>query len=201
MSSVVIAGDTSGSITLQAPSVAGTTTLTLPATTGTVVTTNTMPAGTILQVISTTKTDVFSTSSTSWTDWTGMSATITPKSSTSKILVMMTSGVANAASNSFQYVKLQRNGSDIALGDSSGSATRCWIDAALQNSAGYDIRLKPLTGTFLDSPATTSAVTYKLQVILTNGSATPAYFGRTATTVDANRSSIPSTLTLMEVAV
>lgn len=39
MSSVVIAGDTSGSITLQAPSVAGTTTLTLPATSGTVITT------------------------------------------------------------------------------------------------------------------------------------------------------------------
>jgi hypothetical protein len=34
MSSIVIAGDTSGSITLQAPLVAGTNTVTLPATTG-----------------------------------------------------------------------------------------------------------------------------------------------------------------------
>ena len=40
MSSVIIAGDTSGSITLAAPSVAGTTTLTLPSTSGTVVTTS-----------------------------------------------------------------------------------------------------------------------------------------------------------------
>lgn len=39
MSSVVIAGDTSGSVTLAAPSVAGTTTLTLPATSGTILTT------------------------------------------------------------------------------------------------------------------------------------------------------------------
>ena len=38
MSSVVISGDTSGSVTLQAPAVAGTTTLTLPATSGTVIT-------------------------------------------------------------------------------------------------------------------------------------------------------------------
>lgn len=38
MSSVVIAGNTSGSVTLAAPDVAGTTTLTLPATSGTVVT-------------------------------------------------------------------------------------------------------------------------------------------------------------------
>lgn len=35
MASVVIAGDTSGQVTLAAPAVAGTTTLTLPATTGT----------------------------------------------------------------------------------------------------------------------------------------------------------------------
>lgn len=40
MSSVVIAGDVSGSVTLQAPSAAGTTTLTLPATSGTVLITN-----------------------------------------------------------------------------------------------------------------------------------------------------------------
>lgn len=39
MSSIVIAGDTSGSVTLQAPAVAGTTTLTLPSTSGTVLTT------------------------------------------------------------------------------------------------------------------------------------------------------------------
>lgn len=39
MSSVVIAGDTSGTVTLSAPSVAGTTTLTLPSTSGTVLTT------------------------------------------------------------------------------------------------------------------------------------------------------------------
>lgn len=41
MSSVVISGDVSGSVTLQAPSAAGTTVLTLPATSGTVVTTAT----------------------------------------------------------------------------------------------------------------------------------------------------------------
>jgi hypothetical protein len=41
MSSVIIAGDTSGTVTLAAPAVAGTTTLTLPATTGTVVTKDT----------------------------------------------------------------------------------------------------------------------------------------------------------------
>ena len=44
MSSVVISGDTSGSITLQAPAVAGSNTFTLPAATGTVMVSGNMPA-------------------------------------------------------------------------------------------------------------------------------------------------------------
>ena len=44
MSTIVISGDTSGSITLQAPAVSGTTTLTLPAATGTVMVSGNMPA-------------------------------------------------------------------------------------------------------------------------------------------------------------
>ena len=53
MSSVVIAGDTSGSITLQAPAAAGSTTLTLPATSGTVLTSaSTIPATSVTGVLS-----------------------------------------------------------------------------------------------------------------------------------------------------
>ena len=126
-----------------------------------------------------------------------MSVTITPSSATSKILVTLTSGVSNDTSNNFQYVKLVRGVTDIALGDAAGSATRCWIDGAMATQSFGEITLKSLTGSFLDSPATTSATTYKLQVIRTlNGT---AYFGRTAITGDANRSSIPSVLTVMEV--
>jgi hypothetical protein len=44
MSSIVVAGDTSGTITLQAPAVAGSTVLTLPATSGTVMVSGNMPA-------------------------------------------------------------------------------------------------------------------------------------------------------------
>ena len=44
MSAIVVAGDTSGSVTLQAPAVSGTTVLTLPATTGTVALTSNIPA-------------------------------------------------------------------------------------------------------------------------------------------------------------
>lgn len=155
-------------------------------------------AGQVLQVVQTYLPSSFSTSSSSWTDWTGMTATITPKFSTSKILVTLTSGSSNNTQDSFQYVKLVRNGTDIALGDVAGSATRCWIDASQQQAGAVNVWQKGLSGTYLDSPSTTSAVTYKLQVIVTRIGT--AYFGRTADVADANRSSSPSVLTLMEIA-
>jgi hypothetical protein len=46
MASIVVAGDTSGTVTLAAPAVSGTTTLTLPTTSGTVITTGSTFAGT-----------------------------------------------------------------------------------------------------------------------------------------------------------
>ena len=51
MSSVVISGDTSGAITLAAPSVAGTNTITLPASTGTVLTSGSPQSGGVIQVV------------------------------------------------------------------------------------------------------------------------------------------------------
>jgi len=97
MASVVTTGDTSGSITLAAPAVAGTSTITLPANTGTVITTASsgqsipkaaLPTGSVLQVVSATKTDTLSTTSTGWLDVTGLSVSITPISSSSKIMVI-----------------------------------------------------------------------------------------------------------------
>jgi hypothetical protein len=155
-------------------------------------------AGNVLQVVQTYLPSSFSTSSTSWTDWTGMTATITPKFSTSKILVTLTSSVSNNTQDTFQFVKLVRGSTDIALGNAAGSATRCWIDGSQQNAGSTNVWQKGLAGTFLDSPSTTSATTYKLQVIVTR--AGTAYFGQTAETSDANRSATSSSLTLMEIA-
>lgn len=155
--------------------------------------------GTILQVKQTVLTGYFTTASASWVNWTGMEVSITPKFSTSKILVTFTSESSNDTSNSFQYVKLTRNGAETgALGDASGYATRCWIDGAQQQAGTVSVWAKPLVGTYLDFPATTSSLTYQIQVIRTaNGT---AYFGRTANVDDQNRSSIPSVLTVMEIA-
>jgi hypothetical protein len=82
MSSVSIAGDTSGSILLQAPAVAGSSTITLPTTGGTIRTTTT--PGTILQVVSTADPVQRQTSNSSMTA-SGCLVTITPTSATSNI--------------------------------------------------------------------------------------------------------------------
>ena len=162
MSSVVIAGNTSGSVTLSAPDVAGTTTLTLPSTSGTVVTTNTLPAGSVLQVVQTVKTDTFSTTTAaSWVDITGMSVTITPSSSSNKILVMFNCEISN--NNTIIYSKLVRNSTDIVVGDAAGSRPRVTVGSNY-NSAEATIDIQHQSFTYLDSPATTSSVTYKLQL-------------------------------------
>ncbi len=165
MSSVIIAGNTSGTITLDAPNVAGTTTLTLPTTNGTVLTSassltaSQMPTGSVLQVLQTTKTDTFSSTSASWVDVTGLSVTITPSSSSNKILVTGVM-ILSQDSGNLWGARLLRNGTLINAGDASGSAGR-----GLMNASSTGVHSEnPVPFTYLDSPATTSACTYKLQV-------------------------------------
>jgi hypothetical protein len=152
MSSVVIAGDTSGSITLNAPNVAGTTTLTLPTANGTVITTGSPQSGSVLQVVNASTMANIQTSSTSFVT-TGFSATITPKFSTSKILAMVSGGGAYASANSGAtlYATIYRNSTN--LGDSTYGLCR------FTNNAG-GAYVAPNSMSVLDSPATTSSTTY-----------------------------------------
>ena len=111
MASVSISGDVSGAISIAAPSAAGSGVLTLPTGTDTLVgkaTTDTLtnksiaatqltgtiaasalPAGSVLQVVNVVKLTSFSTTSTSYVDITGLTASITPSSTNSKILLLI----------------------------------------------------------------------------------------------------------------
>jgi hypothetical protein len=149
MSSVIISGDTSGSITLAAPAVAGTNTITLPASTGTMLTTTSPKTGNVLQVIQGDLSSSFSTSSSTATD-TGLSATITPSSSSSKILVFLDShGGQNTTGRSCFYILVR------------GSTT---IKSSDNLQTGTTFSNMPMTLVQLDSPSTASAVTYKIQM-------------------------------------
>ena len=120
-----------------------------------------LPSGTVLQVKSTTKTDTwtFSGTSTEWSgDVTGLTVSITPKSTNSKILVMVDSTVStnNNSYPSLFQCRLLRGGTQIVGAFGSVSS----VGSSSNNVSGSGV----LAGSYLDSPSTTSAITYSIQL-------------------------------------
>lgn len=177
MSGVIIAGDTSGSVTLQAPAVAGTTVITLPSTSGTMLTNKS--AGTVLQVVNATYSTAVSNSTNTYAD-TGLTATITPTSVSSKILVLVSINDVQKSNNAYASFQLVRNAAGILTFSGEASYTA----SATTNSTGVSCN-------YLDSPASTSATTYKVQF---KSTANNAYI---TTQASAQTS---SQITLMEIA-
>ena len=150
----------------------------------------------VVQVKSTSKTDTFTTTSTSLVDVTGLSVSITPTSASNKILVTGYIMIGNNTNNSVgAYVTLLRDSTAIGIGDTAGSRSRITADisatsnSSLQGSVAFQ---------FLDSPATTSATTYKLQI--RSQTANTLAVNRSITdSDDANHTRAVSTITVMEV--
>lgn len=143
-----------------------------------------LPAGSVLQVVnSTTSTKVTSTTST-FVDTT-LTATITPKFSTSKILVLVhQNGCRKAGGNvaADMKLKLLRNSTDInniAL-------------YSFYTGTSLEIRGQTLSTSYLDSPATTSATTYKTQFAAAENAG--------EVNVQNEEGNSVSTITLMEIA-
>lgn len=153
-----------------------------------------MPAGSVLQVVQATKTDTFSSTSTSFADITGLSVSITPTSSSSKVLVRF--DVSGSASSMAIY-RVTRNGTAIGVGDASGSHSSS-ATSSLQWAGVNSDRGTYGGWQWLDSPATTSACTYQLQCVTDGGT---WYINRT--TADANATGGPrssSSITVTEIA-
>jgi hypothetical protein len=131
--------------------------------------------GKVGQVIQTVKTDVFSTTSSSLVDVTGLTASITPSATSSKILVTLNLNIGASDNNA---TALFRDSTQIALGDASGSRSRSFTSSAYIN---VTVQM-PSNTTFLDSPSSSSEVTYKVQTAAVGGGTT--YFGRGATDGD-----------------
>lgn len=120
-----------------------------------------MATGSILQVVQTFKADSTSlsgNSSTSYADISGMSVTITPSSSSNKVLVSFVASVSCDTNNRNNSIKLVRGSTDICKSTAGSSANATIIDRTIN-----DNYILNFTQTFLDSPSTTSATTYKLQ--------------------------------------
>ena len=154
--------------------------------------------GGIIQVAVTQKSDVFTWGTTGDVAITGMSVSITPTRSDSKILVQVQIGASGVYNNAYPiFWQLYKNGSQIsgAKGSgTSGSTVKC---------ASYTKNYVYYTGTstsfsFLDSPSTTSATTYQLYGQRHSSSGT-AYFNATAQQINERYAETISTITAMEI--
>lgn len=160
------------------------------------------PAGSVVQVVSTEKSNVASTSSqpnSGWVD-SGLSVTITPASTSSKIVVSA-SVMLGTDANSFAYMRVVRDSTPIFIGDASSNRVPV-------SGVYYEVDNQGFMGTTgvsgIDEPATTSSVTYKIQLASSGG--TTVYMNRSSR--DATDSISPgnydprgsSQITVMEIA-
>ena len=113
--------------------------------------------GKVLQTLSVEKSDTASTTGSS-RGQVGLSLNITPSATTSKILIMSVLHVSGDAGQYAYAFYLQRDNTDISRGDASGSKNRATMGGLTDSSSEY--MMIPHTHSFLDSPNTTSQVTY-----------------------------------------
>ena len=114
--------------------------------------------GPILQVVSVTKTDTSSSTTQSMADIPGLSLSITPSSSSSKILLMCSLNSSNGGSSAVNF-NFVRGSTAIAQNDTTGTNPASFT---MYSSGGITIQ-DTISHQFLDSPNTTSATTYKIQ--------------------------------------
>ena len=158
--------------------------------------------GGIIQVVSVTKTDAESLTGSSTPQLIpGMQATITPQSASNKILVMVSLYASVAGSYAAQYAVLRRDSTDICVGSAAGSRNRATISLQDPNHYG-DASYGPgfAAVNHLDSPATTSAVTYSLYHAEADNGGNGFYVNRSVTDTDnTNFNRVTSSITLMEI--
>lgn len=144
--------------------------------------------GRIVNTVSSTRNSIFTMSSTTYQDVPSVSATITPKSSTNKILIRVT-GLATIGGTHSVTFRLLRNTTPIGL-NSGGTHSAVVYTNSNGTNTGFALD-------FLDSPASMSSTTYKLQIASSAAGAIVGVGGYTANTVAAVGSI--TSITVMEV--
>ena len=156
-------------------------------------------AGKVLQVLQTTKTDVFTTTSTTYTDVTGLSRVITPSATSSRVLIIaQVAATTTWGTGTSTNIQLAGGNSGTYVGDAAGNRVRSALTGS-PTTGSYGLTALPYqTIVYLDSPATTSAITYKVQV--RTGSAGTLYVNRSADDLDsAQFGRFASSITVMEI--
>lgn len=162
--------------------------------------------GKVLQVVSATKTDTFTLSSATFTDITGLSVTTAALSSTSsrvKITVSLGRVAINSAVAASVGFRLMRDSTAIGIGDAAGNRTRSTFFVVAQPiAANNNYSPGGYSFTFVDSPSTVSATTYKLQMATESGAT--GYINRSYLNSDASAvydTRTASTITVEEISI
>ena len=145
-------------------------------------------------IVQTVKTDTFAVNpSSNWIDITGLSVAITPTLSTSKILVQIDICGGGVGAVNVAHFRLVRGSTVIYAGAAAGNRS-----LGFGGGISLDVNVTPATsGTFIDAPSTTSAVTYKIQ---TNSNNT-VFINRSSNDAnDSRRLRGVSSITVMEIA-
>ena len=119
-----------------------------------------LSAGKVLQVVSTTKTDTFSTTSDSFVDVTGLTVSITPAATSSKVLVIASVGWTNVGGTGHHfYGRLMRDSTVLHVGASPSSRVAASFGGNTVNTGSTETS----SINFLDSPSSTSALAYHIE--------------------------------------
>ena len=163
--------------------------------------------GNILQVVSTTKQDVFSiqgvNSGGSYAAITGLSAAIPPSSSSNKIFITCSLAVAHTVARYQTNLRLYKAGSHLtgASGTAASNREAVWMNFK-QNDVVSDREI--ISNQYLDTAGGTSSITYQIYVKVEDGSGSPNKFFHLNTNGDDNdnwyNGRASSTITLMEIA-
>ena len=131
-------------------------------------------------------------------DISGLSVSITPTTNTNKILVSYRVAMASTKGAYTTYLRIVRDSTAIGIGDATGSRPRVTTSHATGPTQWNDYEIIHHANTFLDSPATTSATTYKLQ--WTDSYSQTFYLNRSIGNVDGKHYATQiSHITVMEV--
>lgn len=191
MSSIKLKGSTSGDVTITVPAVAGTNTLTIPASTGTMALTSDIPTTVVKQIVSASDATTYALTTTSATnDQPGSIAySITPTSSSNDIVIHFT--IPQVKHTLFGGLRMRvyrqiAGGGYSHVTGLSGTAAGSRQASVFGN---YDLNgdgnrsATTMTGTLVDSPATTSQVDYKFYFGTGDGAAS-VYVNRTQNDTD-----------------
>jgi hypothetical protein len=159
--------------------------------------------GSVIQIVQTVSNTQVGYTGTSFQTVSSLSTSITPSSTSSKILVMITSswGIQD---NSYAFMKLQRGGSDITGAKGSATGTQVAVSQELLLALnGTTVQQHVYTSTYiyLDSPASSTSTTYSIVVNAQQVNSQTIYLNRGySITGDTNNAATISTMTLMEIA-